>query len=77
VLEAAATKNGLPGVTLAEPGLEAKAASDLGLSPAALKARLAAFGQSVGRPWRADERAAAMAAWLALGLRPRPDRAGQ
>jgi hypothetical protein len=27
------------------------------------------FGRAVGRPWRADEKAAATSAWLALALR--------
>jgi hypothetical protein len=67
VLEVAAAKNGLESLSFAEKGLEARAASDLNLSPTALKARLAALGLTVGRPWRADERAAATAAWLALG----------
>jgi hypothetical protein len=62
-----AAKDSLNSLSFAEKGLEARAASELGLSPAALKARLAEFGRTVGRPWRADERAAATAAWLALG----------
>ncbi len=66
VLETAAAKIGRPCLCLDEKGLEALAASRLGLSLAALGARLAGFGRTLGRPWRADERAAATAAWLAL-----------
>jgi hypothetical protein len=28
---------------------------------------LAAFGEALGKPWRAEEKAAATAAWMALG----------
>ncbi|MGE5344909.1 MAG: hypothetical protein ACM3JH_03050 [Acidithiobacillales bacterium] len=69
VLETAAEEKGLPHVSLAETGLEARAASELGVSPQAVRTGLTAFGQSLGRPWRADERAAATAAWLALAGR--------
>ena len=68
VLESAAAKSGLASLSLSETGLEARASSELGLSLAALRTRLVGLGQKLGRPWRADERAAATAAWLALAL---------
>jgi hypothetical protein len=40
--------------------------AELGLSPAALAERLAAWGRAVGPPWRQDEKFAALAAWLVL-----------
>lgn len=66
VLEVAASENGLRSVAFAEKGLEAIAAAKLGLSVPALKTCLAELGQAVGPPWRADERAAATAGWLAF-----------
>lgn len=65
VLEVAAAANGLASRTLAERGLEELAAAELKLSSAKLSKQIADFGRAVGRPWRADEKAAAMAAWLA------------
>ena len=65
-LEVAAERNGLGQIREAESGLEARAASELGLPLSTVKARLAEFGTTLGRPWRVDERTAAAAAWLAL-----------
>lgn len=65
-LDRAAEKNSLGWRDFAERGLDTLAAAELGLAPAALKERLAALGRTVGPPWRADERAAAIAAWLLL-----------
>ena len=42
------------------------AAEELELSVANVKARAAEFGVSVGRPWRGDEKVAAISAWLML-----------
>jgi hypothetical protein len=66
VLESAAKANRLPIRRLVEKGLPELAAAELGRPDSWLRERLAEFGNSVGRPWRADEKAAAMAAWLAL-----------
>lgn len=41
-------------------------ASALGLAPATLAAQLATMGKAAGRPWAADQKQAALAAWLAL-----------
>jgi hypothetical protein len=43
-----------------------RAAAALGLTPAKLAARLAAMGKASGKPWAADLKQAALAAWLAL-----------
>jgi hypothetical protein len=65
VLETAAAANKLRCERYPEDDLEILAASRLGLPVAAIKSRIAQFGKQMGRPWRADEKAAAIAAWLA------------
>lgn len=65
-LEAAASANGLPHSRFDERSLEATAELELSLPIARIKAQLAEMGRSAGSPWRADEKAAATAAWLAL-----------
>jgi hypothetical protein len=67
VLEAAAAANGLSSVLFPERDLYATAARELGLRREELKFRLLDLGRSVGSPWRGDEKAAALAAWCALG----------
>ena len=66
VLEVAAEANGLPMRTFVEQGLAELAASELKHSTAVLARLVTDLGGSVGRPWRADEKAATMGAWLAL-----------
>jgi hypothetical protein len=66
VWQVAAGAIGLPSVAFPEKGIELFAAGRLNLVVGALRARLAEFGQAMGRPWRADEKAAVMAAWMAL-----------
>ena len=44
----------------------ATAAARLPCRPAELTRALAAFGKAIGGHWRADDKAAATAAWLAL-----------
>jgi hypothetical protein len=66
VLEAGATANNVRYLAFPEGQIENIAISQLGLSSGVLRARLAEFGHQLGRPWRADEKASAMAAWLAL-----------
>jgi hypothetical protein len=66
VLELAAEAHGLRTRTCPDRELEKTATSELGLSPAAIKQTLANLGQSLGPPWRADEKQAALAAWLML-----------
>jgi hypothetical protein len=66
VLEAGAVANDVPNRRFDERSLEKIAETELKLSPERIKAQLAEMGRSVGSPWRADEKAAAIAAWLAL-----------
>ena len=66
VLEAGAAANNARYWTFPERQIEDIAISRLGLSSVILRGRLAELGQRLGRPWRADEKASAMAAWLAL-----------
>ena len=66
VLELAAVANGLRSTRFPERDLETLAAARLELPALAVKHALTRFGERLGRPWRADEKAAAIAAWLAL-----------
>jgi len=59
---------------IVEKQLTAKAAADLG-QPARIARTVAALGSAMGSPWRADEKAAATAAWMALATSPRAARA--
>ena len=52
-----------------EDDLYEAAASELGLSVAVLKAQASELGHAVGSPWRADEKAATIAAWVVLKRR--------
>lgn len=69
ILERAAAENGLEWQSYVEPGLEDRAAKELRMTTLQVKETLAQFGRVVGRPWRADEKAAAIGAWLALAAR--------
>lgn len=66
VWQVAAASIGLPSETFGDKGIEACAAARLGLSLENLGAALSRMGRVLGRPWRADEKAAALAAWMAL-----------
>lgn len=66
VLEHAAKTNRLSSRTFSERAFEDLAAAELGLTAAVLRSRVAELGRALGRPWRADEKMAATAAWLAL-----------
>jgi hypothetical protein len=65
-LERAARRLRVPCTTLVERSLYETAAARLRRAPAALKRVLTALGADVGGPWRADEKAATLAAWLVL-----------
>jgi hypothetical protein len=52
-----------------EQGLQAEAGRALKKPAAALKSELTAMGRMVGGPWRADQKSAALAAWLVLAAR--------
>jgi hypothetical protein len=71
VLEVAAAANALPSRRFDERSLDETAESELKLPIAKIKADLAEMGRSAGSPWRADEKAAATAAWLALAAKRR------
>ena len=49
-----------------EKSLPETASAVLGLSPANIDARLKAIGATAGKPWRKEQKLAALAAWLAL-----------
>jgi hypothetical protein len=66
VLEVAAEKSGLRKRVFEERKLNELATSELKCGAGNLDRRLSEFGRAVGPPWRADEKAAAVAAWLAL-----------
>ena len=63
--EAAASLGAAPARVPAD-ALARRAAAAAGLTPAKLAARLAAMGKASGKPWAADQKQAALAAWLAL-----------
>jgi hypothetical protein len=65
-VEAALRGCGLEVVTLVENTLRAAATKRLGRGTRDLNAALKAFSHKVGTPWRAPEKNAALAAWLAL-----------
>jgi hypothetical protein len=66
-LRAACEACDLPVEGIREKELFAAASSKaLGIQPAALKRRIAAFGKALGPPWSQDEKFAALAAWLTL-----------
>lgn len=67
VLESALEVYGLFRRSFVEGEIYQQAALEFGCSVAALRDRLSKLGQTVGRPWRADEKAAALAAWMVLG----------
>jgi hypothetical protein len=50
--------------------LDADASAALGRPAAALRATILRLGREAGPPWRADHKAAALAAWLALARGP-------
>src|SRR5262245_21299014 len=73
-LELATEACGLPRRTFDERRLNETAAVELKHSTTELTAILTDLGRSVGRPWRADEKAAAVAAWLTLSSKERGKR---
>jgi hypothetical protein len=66
VLEVAASANELPNQRFDERSIDKTVESELKLPIAKIKAQLAEMGRAAGSPWRADEKAAATAAWLVL-----------
>ena len=66
VLQEGLAREGLPVTVTPEKKLYAAAAATLGRPEARLRADIAALGKPLGGPWRAEEKAAAIAAWMAL-----------
>lgn len=66
VVEDALRSHGIACDVIVEKQLAAKAAASLRIPESGIKQTLTAFGKAIGGPWRADEKAAATAAWLAL-----------
>lgn len=66
VVEEAAARSGLPCATWLERDLYARAGEALGLSEGALRAKVADLGRGIAGPWRAEQKVAALAAWLVL-----------
>jgi hypothetical protein len=59
---------GAPPARVPAAALAHRAAAAAGLSPAKLAAHLAAMGKASGKPWAADQKQAALVAWLALAV---------
>ena len=68
VLEAGARACRVPSTLILEREALARAADRLRRPTAGLRRALACFGKEMGSPWRAEEKSAALAAWLALKL---------
>jgi len=66
VLESALRAHNIACEVIVEKQLAARAAASLQRRDAEIRKVLAGFGKSLVGPWRADEKAAAAAAWLAL-----------
>ncbi len=66
VLEDALTARGVSCSVVVEKVLAETARARLKRTEAEMKQMLTAFGRTLGSPWRSDEKAAAMAAWMAL-----------
>ena len=65
-LAAGANTLGLSAEAWAEKKVYVAASEALGEAEEALKRRLGELGQSAGKPWRAEEKLAALAGWLVL-----------
>jgi hypothetical protein len=66
VLEEELSAHGVGCNVIVEKELAAKVAADLGQPDADIARAIAGFGKTLGGAWRADEKAACAAAWLAL-----------
>jgi hypothetical protein len=65
-LAGALGRRDVPVTRIAQRALPERAAQALGMRAAPLAARLAALGRPLGAPWGADQKAAALLAWLLL-----------
>jgi hypothetical protein len=68
---------GLAVVRLRERDLEARASAALGIRPAPLQERVTALGRPLGPPWTADQKLAALLAWLLLAEALTPPSSGR
>ena len=68
VLEDALRAAGVTSEVIVQKQLAATTAARLSCRPREIAATLDRFGTTLGRPWRADEKAAAAAAWIALAV---------
>jgi hypothetical protein len=66
VLQDALASRGVRCEVIVEKQLPARSAEGLRRPPREIARTLDGFGKALGSPWRADEKAAATAAWLAL-----------
>jgi hypothetical protein len=66
VVEEALQAHGVSSTSFVEKDLATTAAATLRHNEQTIGQVLDAFGKALGRPWRSDEKAAAIAAWLAL-----------
>jgi hypothetical protein len=64
---AALERRGLPPSVHAEKDLHADAARILRVTEGTLDRAVVAMGKAFGKPWRMEEKTAALAAWIALG----------
>ena len=65
-LAAAAKTIRIPATMMVESEVFSSAASKLGKTPDAIKMAVTELGREAGKPWSAEEKAAAAAAWTAL-----------
>lgn len=65
-IEAGTDALGLSRCCFLEKEIYERAAAELGLSVETLKDRATQLGATVGRPWRGDEKVAAVSAWVML-----------
>jgi hypothetical protein len=69
VLEAGARACRVPAALVLERDVLARAAACLRRREGELRRVLARFGEEIGTPWRAEEKSAALGAWLALSMK--------
>lgn len=70
VLEAGARACRVPSTSVLEREVLGRASAGLRRREGELRRALARFGEQIGRPWRAEEKSAALGAWLALAVCP-------
>jgi hypothetical protein len=65
-LARASEHSGLPVVRVREKEVLDRAATALGVTPAALQRRVQEMGRAIGPPWTQDQKLATLVAWIAL-----------